>query len=499
MSLEAARTLVGCIAHSDRQRAALADAPASELVRDESSSAESPAPPQPGPRRRMQHPPLITSLLDELDRQQLLSSVQIGRMDLSVRVEIKPSVFQRDLSVSEEYACEVTTRYVIAEHAKMFETPYLRPTLPYALEVACTGYNTEAMPIDLQLRMIGVNTQREGDPAVRDHVLPARSRVPRNSDEPHSLLTTALALHDEANDLSFASVEALGFDSRAFWDKVALAVPPAENRRAAALFPSAALLGASLATLDESSTGGRALATRYYRVPLDYYYLGLLMRVHKYLGLRDARDHLPSCAIDARRWKVPLGSRHATFERAALEQTVRFVDARLVDAHPLFSPRNIAFRALPYDESDWKSAWDKRQSVSRAIAAQGRGAPRQSSVEPMVFTADYSVYYTFQCFGDQAPPRRQLNESYLFGASHSVSPDGAPSEAHDLWTRQRAPPGGSAAQSSDESGESDEESAHTERSDSETVVDDGSEAQRSGSWAIHGDAMELASSSSAAI
>ncbi len=245
----------------------------------------------------------------------------------------------------------------------------LAGTKPYALSAALVGYDTRALPFDVQVALTGVS---DAD-SLRDCILLGRDLAERGSKtcKPHALLTRPLVCHEPLTGSSFGSIEAIGFDAQQLrsnvLEHVTAADQPERAQRFAQLFgqrqAALANLGVLLdATLSCAGGGGGSGASQllrsFYLVPTVYEFTKLLVRVHLFLTMRAVRiARISSPAIDMSLYEVPYSRGHMVFPAAELDEVIDFINTHLVGAHPSFLAGSLSARISPFNYASWSDAW----------------------------------------------------------------------------------------------------------------------------------------------
>lgn len=249
-------------------------------------------------------------------------------------------------------------------------------SLPYALSVSLISYDARQMPLDTQISLLGFETEFERrmgervprDSSMRDHILIGKHEMPLG-DKPRTLLTRPLVCTEPLTKLSFASVEAVGFNSAYFWKEQARRVPESKRARIARLFFRGPPTELNDATMQHGSDSGSRVA--YFTVPLAYRYTSLIQRVHVYLTLQQLRREsvyeIDVDSIDPAVYELPSTSQHYIFEQSSLNAAVRYIDERLVDVHPTFDPKRLKVMLEPLTFDSWTDAWLARENVARTL------------------------------------------------------------------------------------------------------------------------------------
>lgn len=254
-------------------------------------------------------------------------------------------------------------------------------TLPYALAVQLVGYDMSQMPFDLQVTLKGFATSGGRymadraftyiDAPLNDVIVRRGCKVPRHTQTPESLLSRPLVCTERLTGVRFASIEAVGFDSRYFWALVAVRANEAKNSDYARFFVS---LGTSATVGGDPSAlhGSASNSGRYgfYYVPKKYRFTSLLVRVHTYLVLQRVRHEstyeIEPDAINARHYKLQETDENVIFEANSLKEVVRYVDDCLVNAHPLFFPMKCTANLQPVMHTSWMDAWTAYRNAENA-------------------------------------------------------------------------------------------------------------------------------------
>lgn len=228
----------------------------------------------------------------------------------------------------------------------------------YLLDLQLAGYDTRAMPFDVQVSVSGVSSEAR----VRDYILQANTHQ-RNAHGAPSLTPRSAQRSSDPEPLS--PLEALGFSSTDLHNNTLECVDSLSQ-------PSRAVCLARLFG-DDISGARRGELHRFCLVPLAYQFAPLLQRVHALI-------------VDSSNTELPLSSDAIVFRARDLSAAVLYIERNLVAAHPRFSLSQLSSRLSPFGDLSWLEAWSKhvaRLSPPPASAEQHSTAtPRSAARSP---------------------------------------------------------------------------------------------------------------------
>jgi hypothetical protein len=322
-------------------------------------------------------PTILRKFTRVLSTQKMLAYTKIDHVVLRARLQVQESDVRRGVigyqQTMQLLIDDSTNRQ--EEWQARFADP--RNSLPHALSVLMVSYDASQMPFDTQISLRGFDTEYERrmgervpcDSSLRDYIMLAESAKPRG-DTPFALLTRPLACTEALTRVDFASVEAIGFNSRHFLKKIAQRVTEAKVASVSRLFSRTIVADAPALSGDSDSGATGAL---YYTVPLSYRYASLMTRLHIYLTLqrlrRESVYELDVDSVDSALYQLPATSEYVIFERSSLYAVVRYIDERLIDVHPVFQPAKLRVTIEPVNSESWTHAWTARNNTGRALDA----------------------------------------------------------------------------------------------------------------------------------
>jgi len=361
---------------------------------------------------------------------------------LSVRLGVdRPKIHRVRIGIEtvfsengDEIVCEQTPRLVFggdATHLRLCSKSVEKSKRPLVLAIERVCYDTVAMPIDVQVELLGLEPQFTlatdidapvAPPAVdnaigrgirssslRDDLWSARQKR-EPGDSRKLLLCAATPYSEPAANACFCSIEAIGFDSLFFFEHIVQRVPDEIAERLPRLFWSKGVAYSPTSSAKTLHHGAGQSA--FYWVPLLYKYTTLLLNVRAYLVAQklyangdDIDRHPLSRAVD----DLPQGESKVLFEYTDLHAVTTFIDEQLIGIHPRFCINDFRVDIVPLAYDTWAAAMEARTahgSLSRVLtaydsASTDANANRQTG--SMRCDGEFDVYYIFSDNAHEPP------------------------------------------------------------------------------------------------